>query len=46
MQYLKKEIRENIMAAAVEEFKEHGYANASTSNIATHAEISIDNNYR
>ncbi len=46
MQYLKKEIRENILAAAVEEFKEHGYADASIRNIANNAEISLGNIYR
>lgn len=46
MQYLKKEIKENILAAAVEEFKEHGYADASIRNIANNAEISLGNIYR
>lgn len=46
MQYLKKEIRENIIAAAIDEFKEHGYADASIRNIANNAEISLGNIYR
>ncbi len=46
MQYLKKEIRQNILAAAVEEFKDHGYADASIRNIANNAEISLGNIYR
>ena len=46
MQYLKKEIREKILAAAVEEFKEHGYSDASVRNIANNAEISLGNIYR
>lgn len=46
MQYLKKEIRERILAAAVEEFKEQGYADASIRNIANNAEISLGNVYR
>jgi len=46
MQYLKREIKERILAAAVEEFKEHGFANASIRNIANNAEISLGNIYR
>lgn len=46
MQYLKKEIREKILAAAIEEFKEHGYSDASVRNIANNAEISLGNIYR
>lgn len=46
MQYLKKEIRERIIAAAVEEFKEHGFSDASIRNIANNAEISLGNIYR
>ncbi len=46
MQYLKKEVREKILAAAVEEFKEYGYADASIRNIANNAEISLGNIYR
>lgn len=46
MQYLKKEIRERILVAAVEEFKEQGYADASIRNIANNAEISLGNIYR
>lgn len=46
MQYLKKEIRDRILAAAVDEFKEQGYSNASIRNIANNAEISLGNIYR
>ena len=46
MQYLKKEIRERILAAAGEEFKEHGFSDASIRNIANNAEISLGNIYR
>ncbi len=46
MQYLKKEIRERILTAAVEEFKTHGYSDASIRNIANNAEISLGNVYR
>lgn len=46
MQYLKKEIKDKILSAAVEEFKEHGYADASIRNIANNAEISLGNIYR
>ena len=46
MQYLKREIRDRILAAAVDEFKEHGFANASIRNIANNAEVSLGNIYR
>ncbi len=46
MQYLKKEIREKILASAVQEFKEQGFADASIRNIANNAEISLGNVYR
>lgn len=46
MQYLKKEIRDKILAAAIDEFKEHGYSDASIRNIANNAEISLGNIYR
>lgn len=46
MQYLKKEVREKILDAAVEEFKNHGYSDASIRNIANNAEISLGNVYR
>ncbi len=46
MQYLKKDIQNRIMIAAVEEFKQNGYANASIRNIAQNAEISLGNIYR
>lgn len=46
MQYLKKEIRDRILKAAVQEFKDQGYADASIRNIANNAEISLGNIYR
>ena len=46
MQYLKKDIKDRILAAAIEEFKLNGYSNASIRNIATNAEISLGNIYR
>ncbi len=46
MQYLKKEIRNKILASAIDEFKEHGYSDASIRNIANNAEISLGNVYR
>ncbi len=46
MQYLKKEIRDRILSAAVDEFKEHGFSDASIRNIANNAEISLGNIYR
>lgn len=46
MQYLKKEIKDKIISAAVVEFKEHGYSDASIRNIANNAEISLGNIYR
>lgn len=46
MQYLKREIKDKILAAAVDEFKEHGYSDASIRNIANNAEISLGNIYR
>ncbi|MBR2974588.1 MAG: TetR/AcrR family transcriptional regulator [Clostridia bacterium] len=46
MQYLKKEVKERILCAAMEEFKQYGYADASIRNIANNAEISLGNIYR
>ncbi len=46
MQYLKGEIREKIVNAAIEEFKTYGYADAAIRNIANNAEISLGNIYR
>ncbi len=46
MQYLKQDIKDRIIAAAIEEFKENGYSNASIRNIANNAEISLGNIYR
>ena len=38
MQYLKKDIKDRIIAAAIEEFKFNGYSNASIRNIANNAD--------
>ena len=46
MQYLKNDVREKILKAAIAEFKENGYANASIRNIAVNAHISLGNIYR
>ena len=46
MQYLKKDIKDKIITAAIEEFKFNGYSNASIRNIANNAEISLGNIYR
>ena len=46
MQYLKKDIKDRIIVAAIEEFKANGYSNASIRNIANNAEISLGNIYR
>ncbi len=46
MQYLKGEIREKIVNAAIEEFKGYGYSDAAIRNIANNAEISLGNIYR
>lgn len=46
MQYLKNDVREKILVAAINEFKENGYANASIRNIAVNAHISLGNIYR
>lgn len=46
MQYLKGEIREKIVSAAIEEFKVYGYADAAIRNIANNASISLGNIYR
>ncbi len=46
MQYLKGEIRQRILVAAVEEFKTYGYSDAAIRNIANNAEISLGNIYR
>ncbi len=46
MQYLKGEIREKIVNAAIEEFKVYGYSDAAIRNIANNAEISLGNIYR
>lgn len=46
MQYLKKEVRNKILDAAIAEFLAEGYTNASIRNIAQTAEISLGNIYR
>ncbi len=46
MQYLKDGIRENIVAAALKEFKEHGFLEANMRNIAWQAGITVGNIYR
>ncbi len=46
MQYLKKDIKDRIIASAIDEFKFNGYSNASIRNIANNAEISLGNIYR
>ena len=46
MQYLKDVVRTRIVNAAIAEFKEYGYSNASIRNIAETAAISLGNIYR
>jgi len=46
MQYLKDEIRNNIIVAAVKEFTEKGYHDASMRIIAAEAGVAIGNVYR
>ncbi len=46
MQYLKDVVRTRIINAAIAEFKEYGYSNASIRNIAEVANISLGNIYR
>jgi len=46
MQYLKEEIKNNIIAAAIHEFKEKGYHDASMRTIATNTGVAIGNVYR
>ncbi|MEG1711328.1 MAG: TetR/AcrR family transcriptional regulator [Clostridia bacterium] len=46
MQYLKDVVRTRILTAAVAEFKENGFSNASIRNIAEVATISLGNIYR
>jgi AcrR family transcriptional regulator len=46
MQYLKDGIRENILAAALKEFKENGFLEANMRNIAWQAGITVGNIYR
>ncbi len=46
MQYLKTEVRQRILTAAEQEFKQHGYMDASIRTIADSAGISLGNIYR
>lgn len=46
MQYLKNEIREKIIAAALKEFEEHGYLEANMRSIARRSGITVGNIYR
>lgn len=45
-QVQKEEIRDNIIKAAIKEFKDKGYEKASMRSIATNADISVGNLYR
>ena len=46
MQYLKNEIREKIISAALKEFKEYGYLEANMRSIARRSGITVGNIYR
>jgi AcrR family transcriptional regulator len=46
MQYLKEEIKNNIISAAIKEFNRNGYHDASMRTIASNAGIAIGNVYR
>ncbi|GFP74690.1 TetR/AcrR family transcriptional regulator [Clostridium fungisolvens] len=46
MQYLKEEVRLEIMKAALEEFKQNGFEKASMKNISLNAGVAIGNIYR
>lgn len=46
MQYLKDEVRNRISEAALQEFSEKGYLDASMRTIAAKAEVSLGNLYR
>lgn len=46
MQYLKEDVRKKILSAALTEFKEHGYLEASMRNIAARAGIALGSIYR
>jgi AcrR family transcriptional regulator len=46
MQYLKEEIKNNIISAAIREFREKGYHDASMRTIAANAGVAIGNVYR
>jgi len=46
MQYLKEEIKNRILLAALDEFKEKGYSSASIRNIASNADIALGTVYK
>lgn len=46
MQYLKDDVKNSILQAALSEFKRHGYSNASMRQIANSAGITTGNIYR
>jgi len=46
MQYLKEEIKNRILLAALDEFKEKGYLSASIRNIASNADIALGTVYK
>ncbi|MEH6938307.1 TetR/AcrR family transcriptional regulator, partial [Bacillus sp. JJ664] len=46
MQILKEDIKNRIIAAALEEFKEQGYLGASIRNIASNAGIALGTIYK
>ena len=46
MQYLKEEIKNRILIAALDEFKENGYSSASIRNIASNADIALGTVYK
>ncbi|MBK1809979.1 TetR/AcrR family transcriptional regulator [Clostridium sp. YIM B02505] len=46
MQYLKEEVRLEIMKAALEEFKQNGFEKTSMKNISSNAGVAIGNIYR
>ncbi|MGN7478585.1 TetR/AcrR family transcriptional regulator [Solibacillus silvestris] len=46
MQYLKEEVKNRIIVAALDEFKEKGYLGASIRNIASNADIALGTVYK
>lgn len=46
MQYLKDQVRNNILKEAIKEFKQNGYQGASIRNIAKNADTSVGNIYK